>query len=231
MVIAPTNIRNKGDKNAMSIFFSYPQVFLTCSLSYLKLHKLNMPHYRDKSKIQNDFIFFLCTLFLLSVALFFNSLTNGHAQQTAVEEYVKTTQQSWQVKCLRPIKKDAASKEQCFMVQENADEDDPSISASIVILETAPKSFSIRITVPLGVFLPKALKLKIDDKDVGSVPYIYCFAAGCLVESTMPDILTDKFKKGQTASLTFFAANQQKLEMPISLSGFTKAYKILSDPQ
>ncbi len=85
----------------------------------------------------------------------------------------------------------------------------------------------LRITTPLGTLLPEGMSVKIDAGEVSRLPFVFCSRVGCHVEVGITDKFLDAIKKGNKIKLTFLDLGGRSFEVPISLSGFTKAYNSL----
>jgi invasion protein IalB len=83
------------------------------------------------------------------------------------------------------------------------------------------------IVTPLGVLLEFGLRLKIDTSEERGAPYRICQKHGCLVREPLSAEVIEALKKGNTALITVAAEGAGPVEIPISLSGFTKAYESL----
>lgn len=80
------------------------------------------------------------------------------------------------------------------------------------------------IVTPLGVLLEFGLRLKIDNSEERGAPFRICQKHGCLVREPLSAEVIEALKKGNTALITVAAEGAGPIEIPISLSGFTKAF-------
>ncbi len=80
------------------------------------------------------------------------------------------------------------------------------------------------IVTPLGVLLEFGLRLKIDTAEERGAPFRICQKHGCLVREPLSAEVIEALKKGNTATVTVAAEGAGPIDIPISLSGFTKAY-------
>ena len=87
----------------------------------------------------------------------------------------------------------------------------------------------LRIFTPLGVLLQPGMELKIDNGKVERVQYAVCLARPprCLVAGPMTDAMVNALKRGNGGTITFVLPNNQKVNAPFSLTGFTKSYNSL----
>lgn len=79
------------------------------------------------------------------------------------------------------------------------------------------------ITLPLGVYLPPGLTLKIDGGQTYELGYEICGRAGCRVRFSMDEALLSSFKKGNTIEIAFYNTVRKPIRVPVSLMGFTAA--------
>ena len=85
----------------------------------------------------------------------------------------------------------------------------------------------LRITTPLGTLLPEGMKVQIDAGEVSRLPFVFCSRVGCHIEVGVTDKFLEAIKKGNKIKLTFLDLGGRSFEVPVSLSGFTKAYNSL----
>lgn len=87
------------------------------------------------------------------------------------------------------------------------------------------------ITVPLGVFLPSGINMRIDDREFGSVSFITCGGGGCQANPPLDPSLVEAMKAGGVAAFKIRVAQPDgttsERDAEISLSGFTAAYDSL----
>lgn len=138
---------------------------------------------------------------------------------------VIATHGSWQVICGRPV---GAKKERCAAVQSVTAEDRPNVGLTVTFLKSSSgKKKLLRVVAPLGVLLPTGLGLKVDDKDIGRAAFIKCGKIGCIADVVVTDDLTSKLQKGNTAIFIIFQTPEAGIAIPISLAGFTAAFKAM----
>jgi invasion protein IalB len=141
--------------------------------------------------------------------------------QSSAEEKTKSFK-DWGYKCEKPK---GAEKEICFIFQRiSSKENDKRIAdATIAYLPKVDKPVMV-ITLPLGVFLPAGIQLKIDEGDEAArAPFIQCIQDGCQTRVQLDDKLITKMKGGKRLIVAFLTPQQKQLAFPISLSGFTAA--------
>lgn len=83
------------------------------------------------------------------------------------------------------------------------------------------------IVVPLGVFLPGALGLQVDGNEPRAVPFERCIPDGCVVRAPIAADMLAQMRAGSTAHLIVSPSPDERVRLPISLSGFTAAFNSL----
>ena len=80
------------------------------------------------------------------------------------------------------------------------------------------------LTGPLGIYLPKGISLFVDDSDKGKrISLQRCDQTGCLGVLVLQDDFLRTMKEGNTVKAIIALNEEQNLQLPISLDGFTKA--------
>ena len=127
---------------------------------------------------------------------------------------------AWQMRCGRPP---GASKEKCALVQSVKAEDRQNISLMVIFMHSYDgKSRILRVFAPLGVLLPTGLGLKIDNADMGNVPFMKCGPVGCMAEVMVKNELFNKMKTSKNAVFIIFQTPEAGIGIPISLEGFAQ---------
>lgn len=148
--------------------------------------------------------------------------------QEAPSEDVKATHGDWEVVCLsdkpdqcrmRQIGK-TASGERALVVHIGKLKDAKTQDGQAI-------PAAIRITTPLGTLLREGLRLQIDSGKEQTGLFNVCVPSGCIVSEPMSQEFLDQFRKGSVAKMSFNILQQGAVNVDISLSGFTKAYKAL----
>lgn len=77
--------------------------------------------------------------------------------------------------------------------------------------------------LPLGIWLPPGVELRVDEGKTGRIPVDTCDPAGCRAGVELDNEFLDSMKKGKELNVTFGGRNRQGITVPISLEGFTAA--------
>jgi invasion protein IalB len=153
---------------------------------------------------------------LLGLALLAGLTSAAHAQGA-----VRSVHGDWQIRCDTPP---GAQAEQCVLIQKVVAEDS-NAGLTVIVLKTADqKSKLMRMVAPLGVLLPSRLGLKLDNLDIGSIPFIRCLPNGCVAEVVMDDKLLGQLRGAKTATFIIFETPEQGIGFPLSLNGFGEGY-------
>jgi invasion protein IalB len=133
---------------------------------------------------------------------------------------IRATFGAWQKRCQQPR---GAKHEKCVLVQSVKAEDHPHLSLTVIFLHAFNGSTKVlRVVAPLGVLLPTGLGLKIDNADVGHVPFLKCVPNGCLAEVVVNDELIGKLKTGANAAFILFQTPDYGVGIPVPLQGFSQ---------
>jgi len=139
--------------------------------------------------------------------------------------YIASTSDDWQVQCLRT----ADGKDPCEMFQLLKDKDGNKVaSISIMALPKGKEAVAgITITTPLESLLTAGVALQIDSQKPITLPYNFCSKVGCFSNVALKANELDLFKKGSKIAMVVVpvAAPDKKVDLTISLKGFTKAFE------
>ncbi|MFS8038566.1 invasion associated locus B family protein [Xanthobacter sp. AM11] len=163
---------------------------------------------------------------LAAAGLFAAALALSAALPAAAQGVVKSVHGEWQIRCDTPP---GAQAEQCVLLQSVRAEDRPNVGLTVIVLKTADnKSRLLRVLAPLGVILPKGLRLVIDEQDViGPAPFVRCLPNGCIAEGELTEQMISKLKNGKSALFIFFETEEEGIGVPLSLNGFGPGFDSL----
>ena len=87
----------------------------------------------------------------------------------------------------------------------------------------------LRIFTPLGVLLQPGMVMTIDNGEPVRMQYAVCLARPprCLVAGPMDEKLTNLMKRGIQGQLSIMLPNNQQVNAPFSLKGFTASLNSL----
>jgi len=161
----------------------------------------------------------LCTMGLLSI-LAFSSSAFGQQAGTAPGSNVTTESfQDWEVRC-----QDSQGPARCAMVQmvTQPGSDQPLMQ---VVLEHPPQIDEpvMSFFVPLGVRLAAGLQLVVDNGEPIQFPYQVCQEQGCRADAPIEPAMLQQLRNGTTATLSMIGPRGDRIDLDISLMGFTSA--------
>ncbi|MEN8175213.1 MAG: invasion associated locus B family protein [Pseudomonadota bacterium] len=102
----------------------------------------------------------------------------------------------------------------------------PIMQVSIGYLPESEQPVAV-FTLPLGVWLPPGIELKVDEGQAGRVPFDTCTETGCRAGVELDEKILGQMKQGEQLNLTFGAGARQPATVPVSLQGFTAALSSL----
>jgi invasion protein IalB len=86
------------------------------------------------------------------------------------------------------------------------------------------------IVAPLETLLTEQLTITVDGASPKSYPFSWCSRVGCIARVGFTQDEVDSFKKGAKATMTIvpLVAPDQKVNLDISLKGFTAAFEAVA---
>lgn len=101
-----------------------------------------------------------------------------------------------------------------------------------ILKNTTPENkeerpYQFNVLVPLGVFLPTGVTLRVDEEEPTTVVLQRCTQAGCVGFFFPEEGKIENMKKGSELVVSFRLPNGQNLQTKASLKGFTKAVQAL----
>lgn len=143
------------------------------------------------------------------------------------ERYAKEEHGDWTLACI----KTEAEKDPCSLLQVlNGPDGNPMSEVSLFRLEKGGQAVAgATIIVPLETLLPAQLTIAVDGAAGKRYNYSFCNPIGCVAQIGLTQADIDSFKKGNKATLSLIPAPapDQKVELEMSLSGFTAGYDIV----
>ncbi|WP_261385658.1 invasion associated locus B family protein [Tateyamaria omphalii] len=141
------------------------------------------------------------------------------------QTYTAETIGDWELRC---IKAEEGQEEPCQMYQLMQDEEGtPVAEISIFRLPEGGRAVAgATIIVPLETSLPQQLTMEVDGGQARRYPYAFCNPIGCYSRVGLVADEVAQFRRGANAKLTIVPAlaPDQKVELNMSLSGFTAAF-------
>ncbi len=152
---------------------------------------------------------------------------------TVGETYLASKSESWEQRCIREEGEDAA-KDACQLYQLLKDGQGTDVAEFTIFPLPAGGQVAAGATVivPLETLLPANLQLAIDGAKPKVYPYSFCTRIGCIARVGFTADEVAQLKKGAKAVMTLVpaVAPDQKVQVDLSLKGFTSGYDALKVP-
>ena len=155
------------------------------------------------------------------------------AQAAAPAAETIATHGAWQIQCsvMPAASGEQAGKKACGMVQLTHSEKNAKIVLSLIVQKAKQgdkELTTMRVLVPIGVYLPTGVALEIDGAAVGRAPFVRCRPQICEAFADVSPESIAKMKKGTTANFIVYEAPGLGIPLKISLEGFSAALDNLS---
>ena len=148
--------------------------------------------------------------------------------QTYVREVVK----DWEIQC---VKTETGEGEPCQMYQLLQNEaGNPVAEVSLFKLPQGGQAVAgATVIVPLETALQAQLRIAVDGAQSKRYPYSLCNQIGCFARIGLTESDLNGFKRGAKAVVTIvpFVAQDQQIQLNMSLSGFTASYDMTTVAQ
>lgn len=150
-----------------------------------------------------------------------------NADETPVlgQPYTREVNGAWEMRCIRVAE---GEEEPCQMYQLLDDgQGAPVAEVSLFRLPEGGRAVAgATVIVPLETALPQQMTIAIDGGQARRYPYAFCNPVGCYVRLGLTQEDVDAFKRGAEAVMTIVPAlaPDQKVELTMSLSGFTASF-------
>ncbi len=155
-------------------------------------------------------------------------VTDG--ELTPGQPYISAAHGEWELKCLNNPEGD----DPCQMYQLLKDGSGNSVAeVSLGKLPTGGQAVAgATIVVPLETLLTQQLTVSVDGGQTRRYPFRFCAQPGCVANIGFTAKEIAAFKKGAKATVTIVpaAAPNQKVNLDMSLTGFTAAFDTLQTP-
>lgn len=142
--------------------------------------------------------------------------------------YAKETNGAWELRCIKL--EDGTDPCQMYQLMDDG-QGAPVAEVSLFRLPEGGKAVAgATIIVPLETALPQQLTMAIDGGKARRYPYAFCNPVGCYVRLGLTDADIAAFKRGSVALLSIVPAlaPDQRVELTLSLEGFTASYDKVS---
>jgi invasion protein IalB len=149
-------------------------------------------------------------------------------QQQAQNQVLKATHGDWEIQCLEGT-------ETCAMQQVgNTADGERALLVTVqrlagVTADERPVPAAITVNTPIGVLIPYAIRVRVDEGNIAQVPLMRCVPESCVARAPMAEEAIAELKRGSKATFAYFL--QEEVLVEISLNGFTAAYDALTPVQ
>jgi invasion protein IalB len=158
----------------------------------------------------------------LAAGLIASSICALPASAQQAQQNVERTQSGdWSVECVQ----NPQAGRLCRMVQNVKDPKNGNSLMEVVVAKPPNQSGVIlSLRAPLGVWLRPGLTFGIDGGKANSVNFEFCLQGGCLAQIQLSAGKVNAMKRGSKALIGMQNIRRQKLNLTVSLRGFTAAY-------
>ncbi|MDI5935948.1 invasion associated locus B family protein [Halomonas sp. M4R5S39] len=162
---------------------------------------------------------FLCLAGLLSLLALAPHAFAQQAPPGAADADVTTEQfRDWEVVC------PSEGGGNCTMYQVvNHPEGDQPLMQVVVTYPPQLDGPAMTFLLPLGVHLASGLQLSVDGVEPAQFPYQACLQQGCRADLPVEPALLEALRSGSTATLSLIDPRGDRMDLDISLMGFTDA--------
>ncbi|WP_415920602.1 invasion associated locus B family protein [Tateyamaria sp. SN6-1] len=147
------------------------------------------------------------------------------------QSYISEKNGDWEMRCIRT----EDGEDPCQMYQLMTDsEGTPVAEISIFRLPEGGRAVAgATIIVPLETSLPEQLTMKVDAGQARRYPFAFCNTVGCYSRVGLVQEEINAFRRGNAATVTIVPAlaPDQKVDLNLSLSGFTASFEKTSVAQ
>ena len=206
----------------------------------LTFPNMDANHYPTKSTDGFDMIKFITALPLCAALCVFapvsafaqttteSQLSLGEDVDEVGKPYTRVVNEDWEMRCIRVEE----GEEPCQMYQMMDDgQGAPVAEISVFRLPDGGKAVAgATLIVPLETSLTDQLRISIDGDKTRRYPFSFCNPIGCYVRLglTAEDIASFKRGNGATITIVPALAPDQKVDLALSLKGFTASFDAVS---
>lgn len=159
-------------------------------------------------------------------AIVLGALGAGGASAQQSEPALKETHGAWEVRCV--------AENDCFIEQYFRDE--AKDKAMVFRLRKSKSSgggagssdaVEAEIVFPIGYYLPNGITMQVDAEDTHRFSFKRCIPSSCATQEVFSMAMVDDLKGGRVAKFTAYRTSKQRVDIDLSLIGFTAAYNAL----
>ena len=178
--------------------------------------QMNNPFLRGKASHMRKVVIALAVSLIAST---FGALPA--AAQQAQQNVERTPSGDWTVECVQ----NPQAGRLCRMVQNVKDPKNGNSLMEVVVAKPPNQTGVIlSLLAPLGVWLRPGLSFGIDGGKADQVQFQFCLKGGCLAQIQLSASKVNAMKRGSKAIVGMQNIRRQKLNLNVSLRGFTAGY-------
>lgn len=140
------------------------------------------------------------------------------------EAYTEATHGDWEQRCVRT--EDGSDPCQLYQLLKDGDGNPVAEFSLFGLPEGEQAAAGGTIMTPLETLLPEAILMQVDSADAKRYAFTFCAPIGCVARVGFTDAEIEAFKRGNKATMAIspMAAPDRKVQLNISLKGFTAGY-------
>ena len=140
------------------------------------------------------------------------------------EAYTEATHGDWEQRCIRT--EDGSDPCQLYQLLEDQDGNPVAEFSLFGLPEGEQAAAGGTIMTPLETLLPEAILMQVDTGEAKRYAFTFCAPIGCVARVGFTDAEIEAFKRGNKATMAIspMAAPDRKVQLNISLKGFTAGY-------
>jgi len=157
-----------------------------------------------------------------------DGLSTGQELETVGETYVKSEHGDWDLRCIRAPE---GRQDPCQLYQLLEDQNDNSVAE--INMFTLPGDDKLaagaNIVTPLRTLLTQQVVISVDGGRAKAYPFTFCNQIGCVARVGYTEGDVASYKRGNEAKIYVvpFDAPDQRVELSVSLTGFTAGFEAL----
>lgn len=146
------------------------------------------------------------------------------------QPYIREESGDWSLRCLKT--EDGNDPCQLYQLLEDADGNAVAEISMFPLPEGGQAAAGATIVAPLETLLTENLTLGIDGREPKRYPFTFCNRAGCVARVGFTAEEVDQFRNGNAAQMSIVpaAAPDERVELTISLAGFTAGFAQATTP-
>lgn len=162
-------------------------------------------------------------LLTLSGAVIVSSLllTGASAQQTGAAATAPAVPDGWFKLCNTNPKN---NQKVCVLNIQLKNENGAALASVRLVEAEGVKQKGFTIIIPPGLLIQPGMRIQIDGANRGTAKFQVCSQQACVVETRFNSDIITSMKRGNQMKVIGIAQNQQQVEFPVTLTGFTAAY-------